>query len=59
MHQSQAEASFQGLYATLGFVEALEAGQRLLGHSGALRGLASSLDLVPEHQQGYCPDPCS
>jgi hypothetical protein len=38
---------------TYGFVEAHQDGQRLLGHSGAIRGFGSSLNLLPEHNLGY------
>jgi hypothetical protein len=37
----------------LGFVEDLQDGQRLLGHSSSIRGFGSSLNLLPEHSPGY------
>ena len=38
---------------TYGFVEGQKEGQRLLGHSGAIRGFGTILDLLPEHDAGY------
>jgi CubicO group peptidase (beta-lactamase class C family) len=38
---------------TYGFLEGLQNGQRLLGHSGAIRGFGSILDLVPQRGLGY------
>jgi CubicO group peptidase (beta-lactamase class C family) len=53
MHQRQAATPHEGQNVTLGFVEGLQDGQRLLGHSGAIRGFGSSLNLLPEHDAGY------
>lgn len=53
MHHRQAETSSRGQNVTLGFVEGIEESQRLLGHSGAIRGFGSSLNLMPEHNLGY------
>jgi CubicO group peptidase (beta-lactamase class C family) len=53
MHQRQAKTPYEGQNVTLGFVEGLQDGQRLLGHSGAISGFGSSLDLIPEHDLGY------
>ena len=53
MHQRQAKTPHKGQNVTYGFVEALHDGQRLLGHSGAIRGFGSSLNLLPEHDAGY------
>jgi CubicO group peptidase (beta-lactamase class C family) len=53
MHQRQAETPFEGLHVAIGFVEGFLDGQRLLGHTGAIRGFGSSLDLLPEHNAGY------
>jgi len=53
MHQQQAKTPFEGQNVAIGFVEGLEDGQRLLGHSGAIRGFGSSLNLLPEHNAGY------
>jgi CubicO group peptidase (beta-lactamase class C family) len=53
MHERQAETPFKGQGVTLGFVEAIQEGQRLVGHSGAIRGFGSSLNLLPEHDLGY------
>jgi CubicO group peptidase (beta-lactamase class C family) len=53
MHQRQAETPYEGQNVTFGFVEGIQDGQRLLGHSGAIRGFGTSLDLSPEHNVGY------
>jgi CubicO group peptidase (beta-lactamase class C family) len=53
MHQMQAKTPFEGQNVTFGFVEGYEEEQRLLGHSGAIRGFGSSLNLLPEHNAGY------
>lgn len=53
MHQMQAETPYEGQNVTFGFVEGYEQGQRLLGHSGAIRGFGNSLNLLPEHEAGY------
>lgn len=53
MHQQQAQTPYEGQAVTYGFVEIRQDGQRLLGHSGAIRGFGSSLNLLPEHNLGY------
>jgi CubicO group peptidase (beta-lactamase class C family) len=53
MHQRQAETPYEGQYVTFGFTEGKSHGQWLLGHSGAIRGFGSSLNLLPEHNAGY------
>jgi CubicO group peptidase (beta-lactamase class C family) len=53
MHRRQAETPFEGQNVTFGFVEGLIDDVRLVGHSGAIRGFGSSLDLLPEHDMGY------
>jgi CubicO group peptidase (beta-lactamase class C family) len=53
MHQRQAKTPFEGQNVTIGFVEGFQNGQRLLGHSGAIRGFGTSLNLLPEHNAGY------
>ncbi len=53
MHQRQAKTPFERQNVTLGFVEGLEDGQRFLGHSGAIRGFGTSLNLMPDHDLGY------
>jgi len=53
MHQRQADTPYDGQNVTFGFTEGILEGQRLLGHSGAIRGFGSSLDLLPEHNVGY------
>lgn len=53
MQSRQAKTPYKGQNVTYGFVEGLEDGQRLLGHSGAIRGFGSSLNLLPEHNAGY------
>jgi CubicO group peptidase (beta-lactamase class C family) len=53
MHRRQAKTPFEGQNVAIGFVEGLQNGQRLLGHSGAIRGFGSSLNLLPEQNLGY------
>ena len=53
MHQRQAKTPYEGQNVALGFVEGLQDGQRLLGHSGAISGFGSILDLLPAHNLGY------
>ena len=53
MHQRQADTPYEGQYVTFGFTEGILDGQRLIGHSGAIRGFGSILDLLPEHNAGY------
>lgn len=53
MHRSHAETPYEGQRVAYGFVEGTENGQRLLGHSGAIRGFGSIMDLLPEHNMGY------
>jgi CubicO group peptidase (beta-lactamase class C family) len=53
MHQRQADTPYEGQYVTLGFTEGIIDGHRLLGHSGAIRGFGSSLDMLPELNTGY------
>jgi CubicO group peptidase (beta-lactamase class C family) len=53
MHRSRADTPYEGQRVTYGFTEGIENGQRLLGHSGAIRGFGSIMDLLPEHNMGY------
>jgi CubicO group peptidase (beta-lactamase class C family) len=53
MHRAQAATPYEGQNATFGFVEATADQVRLIGHSGAIRGFASNLNLLPEHNMGY------
>lgn len=53
MHQRWAETPYEGQNVTFGFVEGIIDGQRLLGHSGAIRGFGNSLDMIPGHNAGY------
>jgi len=53
MHQRRAKTPYEGQSVALGFVEGLLDGQRLLGHSGAISGFGSILDLLPAHNLGY------
>jgi CubicO group peptidase (beta-lactamase class C family) len=53
MHERQAKTGMQGQNVTYGFAEGFQGGQRLLGHSGAIRGFGNSLNLLPEHNAGY------
>ena len=53
MHRQRVQTPHEGQAVTHGFVEAQQSGQRLLGHSGAIRGFGASLNLLPEHNLGY------
>jgi CubicO group peptidase (beta-lactamase class C family) len=53
MHRRQAGTPYDGQAAAYGFVEATQHGQRLVGHSGAIRGFGNSLNLLPDHNLGY------
>lgn len=53
MHQRQADTPYDGQYVTFGFAEGIIDGQRMLGHSGAIRGFGSSLDMLLERDVGY------
>jgi len=53
MHQKQAKTPYENQAVTFGFTEALNNKQRLLGHTGAIRGFGNSLVLLPEHNLGY------
>lgn len=53
MHERQGATPYKGQAVTYGFAEATVRGQRLIGHSGAIRGFGSILTLMPEHHLGY------
>jgi CubicO group peptidase (beta-lactamase class C family) len=53
MHQGQFTMRPREMGATYGFTEGFLNGQRLIGHTGAIRGFGASLDLLPEHDMGY------
>jgi CubicO group peptidase (beta-lactamase class C family) len=53
MHQEQFSIQPQLSGTTYGFVVGFKNGQRLIGHSGAIRGFGSILDLLPERNLGY------
>lgn len=53
MHRQQAETPYEGQAVTYGFVEGHQEGQRLLGHSGSIRGFGNSMNLLPEYNLGY------
>lgn len=53
MHRRQADTPYEGQAVTYGFTEGTEDGQRLLGHSGAIRGFGTIMDLLPEYDMGY------
>ena len=53
MHRQQAQTPYEGQAVAYGFVAGQQQGQHLLGHSGAIRGFGSSLNLLPEHNLGY------
>lgn len=53
MHEARVPTSREGQNVTFGFVESALAGQRLLGHSGAIKGFGDILDFFPEQGFGY------
>jgi CubicO group peptidase (beta-lactamase class C family) len=53
MHQRQADTPYEGQAVTYGFSEGLNNNQRLIGHSGSIRGFGNNLTLLPEHGLGY------
>ncbi|MBN1875473.1 MAG: serine hydrolase [Anaerolineae bacterium] len=53
MHRQQAKTPYKGQAVTYGFVEAQEGSVRLVGHSGAIRGFGSSMNLLPDYDMGY------
>lgn len=53
MHQRQADTPYKDQAVTYGFTEGRKNNQRLIGHSGAIRGFGNILDLFPEHNLGY------
>jgi CubicO group peptidase (beta-lactamase class C family) len=53
MHRRRADTPYEGQAVTYGFTEGTKDGRRLLGHSGAIRGFGTIMDLLPEHDIGY------
>lgn len=53
MHQGHFTITPGKSGVTYGFAEGFVNGQRLLGHSGAITGFSTILDLLPEHDLGY------
>jgi CubicO group peptidase (beta-lactamase class C family) len=53
MRRRRADTPYEGQWVTYGFVEGVKNGQRLLGHSGAIRGFGTIMDLLPERNMGY------
>jgi len=53
MHQRQADTPYEGQAVTYGFTEGIKNNQRLIGHSGSIRGFGNNLALLPEHHLGY------
>ena len=53
MHTAQVPTSREEQKATFGFVERPLVGQRLLGHSGAIKGFGDMLEFFPEQGFGY------
>jgi CubicO group peptidase (beta-lactamase class C family) len=53
MHQRHFTVTPGKSGVTYGFAEGFVNGQRLLGHSGAITGFSTILDLLPEHDLGY------
>jgi CubicO group peptidase (beta-lactamase class C family) len=52
MHQRQVKASRTGQSQTYGFIEGVINEVRMVGHGGAIRGFAASLNLLLEHDLG-------
>jgi len=53
MHTYQANTPYEGQNVTYGFVEGIENGVRLVGHSGSIRGFGNSMNLLPNYDLGY------
>jgi hypothetical protein len=53
MHRRRTSTPYESQAMTYGFIEGLLNGQRLIGHSGAIRGFGSILDMLTEHDCGY------
>ena len=53
MHTQQAKTPYEGQNVTYGFVEGIENGVRLVGHSGSTLGFGSSFNLLPSYNMGY------
>ena len=53
MLQPQVDTAWEDQKQTLGFVMTMMDGEQLLGHSGAIRGFGSLLELLPERNLGY------
>lgn len=53
MHQGQSTILSGKSGATYGFAEGFVNGERLIGHSGAIRGFGSILNMLPQHELGY------
>jgi CubicO group peptidase (beta-lactamase class C family) len=53
MHQRQVDTPYEVQSVTYGFSEGLKNNQRLIGHSGSIRGFGNNLALIPEHNLGY------
>lgn len=53
MQQPRVQTPYENIGQTYGFVEGHLRGVRVLGHTGAIRGFGSSLDLFPDYGVGY------
>ena len=53
LQRARVETPGGGLLQTPGLVEGHVSGQRVLGHTGAIRGFGATLDMFPEHDVGY------
>ena len=53
MQRARVRTPSGGLRQTPGFVEGQVGGQRVLGHTGAIRGFGATLDMFPDHNAGY------
>jgi CubicO group peptidase (beta-lactamase class C family) len=52
MHQPQVKTPHEGQSQTHGFIEGVTNDVRMVGHGGAIRGFAASLNLLLEHDLG-------
>jgi CubicO group peptidase (beta-lactamase class C family) len=53
MHAHQATTPYEDQNVTYGFVEGIENGIRMIGHSGSTLGFGNSLNMLPGYSMGY------
>jgi len=53
MHAHQATTPYEDQNVTYGFVEGIENGVRMIGHSGSTLGFGNNLNMLPEYSMGY------